>query len=137
ERHRARAATASCRTLRCRRRASAEASRRTATLGRQHREGRLAAWLATARLAGGGAVEDLCLVCGASRAERGTRARRLAGEAMTTTLLLQMRGAVPSTPLELITDASTLTQVVLIILALLSLLSWAMMLALWRELARA
>ena len=56
---------------------------------------------------------------------------------MTTTLLLQIRGAVPSTPVELITDASTLTQVVLSVLAVLSLLSWAMMLALWRELARA
>ena len=54
-----------------------------------------------------------------------------------TTLLLQIRGAVPSTPAELITGASTLTQVVLAVLALLSLLSWAIMLALWRELSRA
>jgi len=51
--------------------------------------------------------------------------------------VLQIRGAVPSTPVELITGATTLTQVVLIILALLSLLSWAIMLALWSELARA
>lgn len=51
--------------------------------------------------------------------------------------VLQIRGAVPSTPVELITGATTLTQVVLIILALLSLLSWAIMLALWGELARA
>jgi len=50
---------------------------------------------------------------------------------------LQLRGAVPSTPLELITGATTLTKGVLIILALLSLLSWAIMFALWRELARA
>ena len=56
---------------------------------------------------------------------------------MTTGPVLQIRGAVPSTPLELITGASTLTQVVLIVLALLSLLSWALMLALWRELSRA
>jgi biopolymer transport protein TolQ len=56
---------------------------------------------------------------------------------MTIGALLQIRGAVPATPLELITDATTLTKVVLVILALLSLLSWAIMFALWRELARA
>ncbi|MFL5616614.1 MAG: MotA/TolQ/ExbB proton channel family protein [Gemmatimonadaceae bacterium] len=50
---------------------------------------------------------------------------------------LQIRGAVPTTPIELITGASTLTKIVLIVLALLSLLSWAIMFALWRELARA
>jgi len=50
---------------------------------------------------------------------------------------LQLRGAVPSTPLELITGATTLTKGLLIILAVLSLLSWAIMFALWRELARA
>jgi len=52
-------------------------------------------------------------------------------------ILLQIRGAVPSTPIELITGATMLTKVVLVILALLSLLSWAIMFALWRELARA
>jgi biopolymer transport protein TolQ len=51
--------------------------------------------------------------------------------------VLQIRGAVPSTPVELITGATTLTQVVLIILAVLSLLSWAIMVALWGELSRA
>lgn len=51
--------------------------------------------------------------------------------------VLQIRGAVPSTPIELITGATTLTKVVLIVLAVLSLLSWAIMLALWRELSRA
>jgi biopolymer transport protein TolQ len=51
--------------------------------------------------------------------------------------LLQLRGAVPATPVELITGATTLTQVVLVILALLSLLSWAIMFALWRELNKA
>lgn len=50
---------------------------------------------------------------------------------------LQLRGAVPSTPVELITGATTLTKGVLIVLAVLSLLSWAIMFALWRELARA
>lgn len=56
---------------------------------------------------------------------------------MTLASLLQIRGAVPTTPLELITGATPLTQAVLAILALLSLLSWAIMFALWRELAKA
>ena len=56
---------------------------------------------------------------------------------MTAMAVLQVRGAVPSTPLELITHASTLTQVVLIVLVLLSLLSWAIMFALRRELTTA
>lgn len=56
---------------------------------------------------------------------------------MTAMAVLQVRGAVPSTPLELITHASTLTQVVLIVLVVLSLLSWAIMFALRRELTRA
>jgi biopolymer transport protein TolQ len=50
--------------------------------------------------------------------------------------LLQVRGAVPSSPVELITGATTLTQVVLVILAVLSLLSWALMFAIWRELSK-
>jgi biopolymer transport protein TolQ len=56
---------------------------------------------------------------------------------MSSIAAMQIRGAVPSTPVELITDATTLTQVVLIVLAVLSLLSWAIMLALWRETTRA
>lgn len=56
---------------------------------------------------------------------------------MTLPLALQIRGAVPTTPIELITGATTLTKVVLVVLALLSLLSWAVMFALWRELSRA
>jgi len=56
---------------------------------------------------------------------------------MTLAALWQIRGAVPATPIELITGATTLTKAVLVILAVLSLLSWAIMFALWRELARA
>jgi biopolymer transport protein TolQ len=56
---------------------------------------------------------------------------------MTIAALLQLRGAVPTTPVELITGATTLTKGVLIVLAILSLLSWAIMFALWRELAKA
>ncbi|HKO16535.1 MAG TPA: MotA/TolQ/ExbB proton channel family protein [Gemmatimonadaceae bacterium] len=52
-------------------------------------------------------------------------------------VLLQVRGAVPATPVELITGATTMTKVVLVILALLSLLSWAIMVGAWRELAKA
>jgi biopolymer transport protein TolQ len=49
--------------------------------------------------------------------------------------LLQVGAAVPQTPLELVTEASPLTQGVLIILAILSLLSWGVMFAKWREFA--
>src|SRR5215471_4819685 len=56
---------------------------------------------------------------------------------MTCVSLLQIRGAVPTTPLELITGATPLTKAVLAVLAVLSLLSWAIMFALWRELAKA
>ncbi|MFL5581820.1 MAG: MotA/TolQ/ExbB proton channel family protein [Gemmatimonadaceae bacterium] len=48
-------------------------------------------------------------------------------------LVLQVGSAVPSTPLELITNASRLTQGVLVLLAILSLVSWGVMLAKWRE----
>jgi biopolymer transport protein TolQ len=50
--------------------------------------------------------------------------------------LLQIGGAVPSSPEELIRHASGLTQAVLILLALLSLISWAVMFGAWREIAR-
>ena len=50
--------------------------------------------------------------------------------------LLQIGGAVPSSPAELIRHASGLTQGVLILLALLSLISWAVMFGAWREIAR-
>lgn len=51
--------------------------------------------------------------------------------------LLQIRGAVPTTPLELITSASTITQVVLVLLAALSLLSWAIMFGVGGSVGRA
>jgi biopolymer transport protein TolQ len=50
--------------------------------------------------------------------------------------LLQVGGAVPSSPAELIRHASGLTLGVLILLALLSLISWAVMFGAWREIAR-
>jgi len=50
---------------------------------------------------------------------------------------LQTRAAVPGTPLELVLNASTTTQVVLIILACLSLLSWGIMLAVGLQVGRA
>ncbi len=49
----------------------------------------------------------------------------------------QIRGAIPSSPVELITNATTVTQIVLALLAALSLLSWGIMLGAWRALARA
>jgi biopolymer transport protein TolQ len=52
-------------------------------------------------------------------------------------LLLQVRGAVPTSPLELVTGATPLTQAVLILLAFLSLLSWAIMFGVWRGIGKA
>ena len=56
---------------------------------------------------------------------------------MISSLLLQLRGAVPTTPWELISSATPLTKAVLVLLALLSLLSWSIMFSLWRELGKA
>src|SRR5258708_35965655 len=51
--------------------------------------------------------------------------------------MLQVRGAVPSTPVDLVRNASPLTQGVLAFLALLSLISWTVMLTVWRQIANA
>src|SRR5258705_6202698 len=53
------------------------------------------------------------------------------------TLLVQAAGAVPTSAKDLILHASTATQVVLVILIVLSLVSWAIMLGVGRELTRA
>ena len=50
--------------------------------------------------------------------------------------LLQVTTAVPTSPLEMVTTASTVTQGVLLLLAVLSLVSWAIMFAKWREFRR-
>ena len=50
--------------------------------------------------------------------------------------LLQVTTAVPTSPLEMVTTASALTQGVLLLLAVLSLVSWAIMFAKWREFRR-
>lgn len=52
-------------------------------------------------------------------------------------LLLQVSSAIPSTRLELITNASDETKVVLVVLGVLSLLSWAVMLSKWVTFRRA
>jgi biopolymer transport protein TolQ len=52
-------------------------------------------------------------------------------------MLLQVRGAIPTSPLDLVLSATTVTQVVLIVLALLSLLSWSIMFGLWRSAGKA
>src|SRR5207237_453119 len=103
---------------------------------RQHRESRFGARVATTRVTRGRPLAHLRMVRGAAR-RHPSGSVRLGRKAMTGGAVLQIRGAVPSTPVELITGATTLTQVVLVILAVLSLLSWAIMFALWRELARA
>jgi len=53
------------------------------------------------------------------------------------TLILQARGAIPSTPTELVLTAGVMTQSVLAFLALLSLISWTVMFVVWRQIANA
>ena len=56
---------------------------------------------------------------------------------MTAATLMQIGAAVPSSPMELITSATTATKVVLAILVVLSLLSWALMISKTIEFRRA
>jgi biopolymer transport protein TolQ len=51
-------------------------------------------------------------------------------------LAAQVAGAVPSTPIELITSATPITKAVLVFLAILSIVSWTIMFAKWLELRR-
>ena len=50
-------------------------------------------------------------------------------------ILLQVQGAIPTTPMELIRQSTTVTQAVLIVLAVLSLISWAIIIGVWIQLA--
>jgi biopolymer transport protein TolQ len=50
---------------------------------------------------------------------------------------MQVGSAVPSTPVELVTHATLATQIVLGVLAFLSLLSWSIMFGVWRSLGKA
>ncbi len=52
-------------------------------------------------------------------------------------IFLQIRSAIPSTRLDLVLDASDETKVVLVVLVLLSLLSWSVMLSKWLAFRRA
>ena len=47
--------------------------------------------------------------------------------------LIQITEAIPSSPWEMVTHASTVTKLVLVLLAVLSLVSWAIMFMKWRE----
>ena len=53
------------------------------------------------------------------------------------TLYALLQGAIPTTPLELIRASTPVTQVVLIVLALLSLISWAVIIGTWVQLSLA
>lgn len=55
---------------------------------------------------------------------------------MSVALLLQ-QGAIPTTPMELIRQSTTVTQVVLVILAVLSLISWGVIFWTWTQLSSA
>ncbi len=52
-------------------------------------------------------------------------------------MMLQIGSAIPTSPMELVAMSSTPTKVVLAILVVLSLLSWGLMVAKWREFKRA
>lgn len=56
---------------------------------------------------------------------------------MTGGALYQIGSAIPTSPMELVTQSSTPTKVVLAVLVVMSLLSWMLMLAKWREFKRA
>lgn len=56
---------------------------------------------------------------------------------MLLSMLLQVRSAIPATRLELVTHASDETKVVLVILVILSLISWSVMLSKWVAFRRA
>jgi len=49
--------------------------------------------------------------------------------------MLLLQGAIPTTPVELIRESTTITQVVLIVLAVLSLISWAVIFGTWIQLS--
>ena len=51
--------------------------------------------------------------------------------------ILQIGGAIPNGAIELITSAALSTKIVLAVLAVLSLLSWAVMFGAWRQLNKA
>ena len=55
---------------------------------------------------------------------------------MSRLLLAQVSEAIPTSPWEMITHATIMTQIVLAILVILSLISWAIMLLKWREFRR-
>jgi biopolymer transport protein TolQ len=61
-------------------------------------------------------------------------ARHRRGGTLTVTLALQVSQAIPTTPIELVTHATRVTQFVLVVLAVLSLVSWGIMLSKWLEL---
>ena len=50
---------------------------------------------------------------------------------MTVVIAMQVSQAIPTTPMELVTHATRMTQFVLVVLAVLSLVSWGIMLAKW------
>jgi biopolymer transport protein TolQ len=51
-------------------------------------------------------------------------------------MIIQGGSGIPSTPVELVMSASLVTQIVLVVLAILSLVSWGIMFAKWLEFRR-
>src|SRR5437870_9676998 len=56
-----------------------------------------------------------------------------ASDVLPVTLILQVRGAVPTSAVDLVRYAPAVTQAVLALLALLSLISWTVMFTVWRQ----
>lgn len=52
-------------------------------------------------------------------------------------MILQASGAIPTSPIDLVLNATPMTQGVLVLLAVLSLLSWSIMFGVWRSLSKA
>jgi biopolymer transport protein TolQ len=65
---------------------------------------------------------------------QGAPAGRRGGEAVIAGIAMQVSQAIPTTPIELVTHATRVTQFVLVVLVALSLVSWGIMLAKWWEL---
>src|SRR5262249_31076799 len=107
------------------------AAGRAAALLRRRVEGGRGIGLAARGVARSRARRELCLGVRAAPHSIG------AGMTGLLTVFAQVGGAIPSSPLELIRQATPVTQGVLIVLAALSLISWAVIFGVWAQLGAA
>ena len=113
------------------------ASWRAAAVVGRGRQGRGGARLATADDTGAGSVRDIGLVCRAPPVGAGDGTARRGTETMSgdPTMILQVASAVPTTPWGLVLSSTPVTRGVVVLLAVLSLVSWTIMFAKWAEFA--